>query len=542
MSRLLVVLFLTLAGSASAALPAPAAEPTPAAVAFLVDEADAAKVAAQLAPALTSQSPLTRATAARVAMVRNIAELVPQLTAALAVEKESLAAREQIRALAMLAPVTAIDSLIEASARFPASMDEALSDAVARRGGQEAVDLYLAKLRGPLRAVSSDYFEQALWGRTNTLTATASRLLGARDERGWTQLLGVLRDAYLALDPGVMRASFSSPSEEIRTQSAWFLARAYAPAPDKLAPLVREALLAERVEESSDREEFGIELLRRMLEQPPRKRDRWLKWLGTEEADALLGKSDVTDAYLTDEEVKARLAHCGKASTRCPAPEHEKRRGRRYAAQAVTPDHFTAPSLLPAGLTDEIFSDTRCQAEYIGVASIAADRAGRVQSVDLRRVDVQNECRKALSTIVRLSLADTAAINSPLTSENVLVRGGARTPCLDEPAVQAGIGANVAHRVEGNIKPPVRRTKVDPVFPLSVRRRISSGAGSIVIVESVITRTGCVRNLRLVAQSPFPELNTAALLSLSQWTFDPALLDGKPVDVIFTLTMNFHTN
>lgn len=75
---------------------------------------------------------------------------------------------------------------------------------------------------------------------------------------------------------------------------------------------------------------------------------------------------------------------------------------------------------------------------------------------------------------------------------------------------------------------------------MTVRKRIERrSADSLVIVESVISRTGCVRSARLVAQSPFPELNTAALLAVSQWKFDPATVEGKPVDVVFNLTINF---
>ena len=61
----------------------------------------------------------------------------------------------------------------------------------------------------------------------------------------------------------------------------------------------------------------------------------------------------------------------------------------------------------------------------------------------------------------------------------------------------------------------------------------------MVIVEATISKTGCVRNMRLIAQSPYPELNAAALTAVSTWQFTPGLLDGEPVDVIYTLTVNF---
>jgi protein TonB len=68
---------------------------------------------------------------------------------------------------------------------------------------------------------------------------------------------------------------------------------------------------------------------------------------------------------------------------------------------------------------------------------------------------------------------------------------------------------------------------------------MGSRRSAAVILEAVISKTGCLRSLRLVEQSPFPELNRAATEAMAQWTFAPALLDGEPVDVIFNLTVNF---
>jgi TonB family protein len=61
----------------------------------------------------------------------------------------------------------------------------------------------------------------------------------------------------------------------------------------------------------------------------------------------------------------------------------------------------------------------------------------------------------------------------------------------------------------------------------------------LIIVRSIITREGCVRAIDLVLQSPFPELNAAALMAIAQWTFEPGRMHGEPVDVEFNLTVNF---
>jgi TonB family protein len=81
--------------------------------------------------------------------------------------------------------------------------------------------------------------------------------------------------------------------------------------------------------------------------------------------------------------------------------------------------------------------------------------------------------------------------------------------------------------------------RVEPQFPASARESMGPNRNVIIIVECVIAKSGCARSIRLLSQSPYPELNAAALIALAQWTFRPGYLDGKPVDVIFNLTVNF---
>ena len=58
------------------------------------------------------------------------------------------------------------------------------------------------------------------------------------------------------------------------------------------------------------------------------------------------------------------------------------------------------------------------------------------------------------------------------------------------------------------------------------------------IVEAVIDREGCVEKL-WVCKSVHPTLDLATLDAVRRWVFWPAELDGKPVKVYYTLTVNF---
>jgi TonB family protein len=54
----------------------------------------------------------------------------------------------------------------------------------------------------------------------------------------------------------------------------------------------------------------------------------------------------------------------------------------------------------------------------------------------------------------------------------------------------------------------------------------------------IIDRTGAVKSVAVL--KPLPHgLAGAAIDAVKQWTFAPGTLNGKPVDVIFNLTVNF---
>jgi len=89
--------------------------------------------------------------------------------------------------------------------------------------------------------------------------------------------------------------------------------------------------------------------------------------------------------------------------------------------------------------------------------------------------------------------------------------------------------------VGGNVKAPTVLKHVNPVYPELARRNKVSGH---VVMEVVIDHTGALKDLKVI--KPLPDgLSEAAVDAVRQWTFAPGTRDGKPVDVIFNLTINF---
>src|SRR5258708_7924073 len=234
---------------------------TPASVAALVTQADPA---AQLTAALHDATPLVRSTAARVIGVRNLDEALPALRETVAKESDATAAREEIRALALLGTDDDVATAVATSAKWPPSMDDALALAVARRGGEKAIGAYASSLHSTRMKARSEFFMRALWGHVDLVPYAGSRLLGIKDAGGWLGLLGAVRDSDLTMEPGMMLAAVRSSNEQIRLDSIRYLVNGYAEDPSKIRDPLRAGLLEPRTETASDLEDFGPELLRRM--------------------------------------------------------------------------------------------------------------------------------------------------------------------------------------------------------------------------------------------------------------------------------------
>ena len=91
-----------------------------------------------------------------------------------------------------------------------------------------------------------------------------------------------------------------------------------------------------------------------------------------------------------------------------------------------------------------------------------------------------------------------------------------------------------AVRVGGKIRPPTKVKDVKPVYPDAAR---SARVQGMVIVEATIGANGKVIDAKVLRSVPM--LDQAALDAVKQWEFTPTLLNGKPVPVVMTVTINF---
>jgi protein TonB len=89
-------------------------------------------------------------------------------------------------------------------------------------------------------------------------------------------------------------------------------------------------------------------------------------------------------------------------------------------------------------------------------------------------------------------------------------------------------------RLHSGIQPPRKIVDVSPQYPALARAAHQQG---VVILETVIDKEGAVETVRVLRG--YPLLDQAAIDAVRQWRFAPALLNGQPVPVVMTVTVNF---
>jgi TonB family protein len=90
-------------------------------------------------------------------------------------------------------------------------------------------------------------------------------------------------------------------------------------------------------------------------------------------------------------------------------------------------------------------------------------------------------------------------------------------------------------RISGGVIEAQRTNFAPPIYPEAARARHLGGA---VVLHAIIGVNGHVKTAEAVS-SPSAELTQAAVDAVKQWTYKPYLLNGEPVEVETTITVNF---
>ncbi|HEX5216738.1 MAG TPA: TonB family protein [Vicinamibacterales bacterium] len=172
------------------------------------------------------------------------------------------------------------------------------------------------------------------------------------------------------------------------------------------------------------------------------------------------------------------------------------------------------------------WAQTRTEAELL--AQINKTPGDVAAYLDLAKIYVE---QKRFDDAQRM-LINAATVIGQLRSNRTLL-GEPMSVQVPAPA-PPGIATTKPLRVSGNVTEPKKIKDVKPVYPALAQ---TAGISGIVIAEIVVDTNGGVRDARILRSIPM--LDQAALDAIRQWQYTPTTLNGVPVELVMTVTVNF---
>ena len=166
----------------------------------------------------------------------------------------------------------------------------------------------------------------------------------------------------------------------------------------------------------------------------------------------------------------------------------------------------------------------------------AIDHNGEIAYADVDAIDVSSAGTRQLEVSTATPAAtETTASAAPPPTETAMppISPPAETaaPPLEETPIEHGVYSAVPL---GGTQPE-EIDRVLPRYPGAARR---AGVQGAVVVRGIVRRDGTIDDVEVIKDLPYG-LGEAAREAVSQWRFRPATLRGEPIDVYYTVTVNF---
>lgn len=510
-------------------------------VALLVDPKGPVDVSA-LRGAIGDSDPGVRMVAARIAGLLARKDLASPLLELLNREQDARVAREHVRALLYLRGVEVLPEARAASARLGVPVGSMLAEWLGR-SQPEQFGRTMAELLADIPESQAGIFGR-IAAMTIRQTPSArddvTAALGAAASRGaWREFLEHLGTGA---DAHVLNQGLTSSDAAVREETIWFVVSGPRVGSGVRVKDLKAALspgVAGPGLQDSEWAAFGRELIARRSGRS-----------AAEDGSAAIRRHSLERRVdtrrlaavpeLTGAERSVLHDMFPDLSASPLVPVKQAKDSPPAQTKRVSLEARTFPSLGPgflAGLLSSVECTPPSDGAAFGAAEMSYHRDGRPRAVALDTTTLQPPCARFLRVLAMLTVAQE---DQPLLegeSEWLFISmNKADISCADEDIPGPGQPGG-AERVDGGKVTQPRKTKdKKPVYPVSMQRARVVGA---VIMEAAITASGCVGHARVVRGVQTP-LDLAALQGVLGWRFEPTLLDGKPVPVIFTATMNFN--
>jgi TonB family protein len=176
-------------------------------------------------------------------------------------------------------------------------------------------------------------------------------------------------------------------------------------------------------------------------------------------------------------------------------------------------------------------SKTASKTEVQNVSAVSSEK--REVAVEEPKKPLLGQVKLAAPKVARASKAQLGAVSDPGIAMEDNTTGDALSGMIPENTNQPAAPAAPVP-VGGDVKPAKLMASVAPTYPALAR---SQHVGGDVKVDALIDANGRVTTMKIVSGPTL--LHQAAMDALRQWKYQPATLDGKPVPMHLTVTIQF---
>jgi TonB family protein len=166
--------------------------------------------------------------------------------------------------------------------------------------------------------------------------------------------------------------------------------------------------------------------------------------------------------------------------------------------------------------------------DHDGAIAYADVDAVDVSSAGTRQLEVRTDTAAAPTETTASTPTDTATETTPLPAPQPAAPAPTEVPAsADRSGVYAAVPAGGTQ--------PEEIDRVIPRYPAIARR---AGIQGPVVVRGIVRRDGTIDNVEVIKDLPYG-LGDAAADAVRRWRFRPAAYRGEPIDVYYTVTVNF---
>ena len=164
----------------------------------------------------------------------------------------------------------------------------------------------------------------------------------------------------------------------------------------------------------------------------------------------------------------------------------------------------------------------------------AIEHSGQIAYADVEAVDV------TASGSAQLDVPTTPQATSPAPTETVAETPAPPEPLPIEPPITTPADelidrSGVYTAVPPGGTQPEEIERVVPRYPSGARR---AGVSGSVVIRGIVRRDGTIDDVEIIKDLPY-DLGDAARDAVRRWRFRPATFQGEPIDVYYTVTVNF---